>query len=566
MKDRNSSLSNRNSGGTPETILPNESTPQDVVAALRQKLAAVEAELERKKLSEQRLRRHEAELTAFVETAAVGLHWVNRDGIIIWANTAELELLGYSPDEYIGRHIAEFHADSSVINDILTRLSRDEKLHSQEARLRCKDGRIKIVLIDSSVLWQNGVFVHTQCFTRDITDQRDFELRSHHLAAIIHSSDDAILSKSLDGIITSWNDGAERIFGYTAEETVGKPVTILIPADRIQEESHILARLRRGERIEHFETVRRRKDGSLVEISLTISPIHNATGKIIGASKIARDITEKRGIEKALDVARRQLLESHDELEKRVQERTLALSEAVAQLEEFSYTISHDLRAPLRAIQVYSEVLLEDHCGGLDVEGRRCLQRIWENSGRLDKMVSDVLTFSRLGRSEVRLENVNLDKLVRCIVEQYPAMQAPNATVEIAELHELWGHEPSLTQIVSNLLLNAVKFVAPDVLPVVKVWTEKTDGVVTLWIRDNGIGIDPSHQGRLFRMFERLHPQAGFEGTGVGLAIVRKAAQRMGGDVGMQSDGRSGSSFWVRLAAAKSAADLSGPQNLAQGS
>jgi len=529
--------------GTP----PTDDVQARAIAALQQKAAALEAEVARRTQVEETLRRREAELTAFVETASIGLHWVDRSGVILWANQAELDLLGYSSSEYIGRHIAEFHADAPVIEDILLCLCRGEKLRNREARLRCKSGEIKTVMIDSSVLWENGEFVHTQCFTRDVTEQRRAELQSLHLAAIVRSSNDAILSKSLDGIIMSWNHGAERIFGYTPEEVVGKPVTVLIPTERLHEETNILARLRRGERVDHFETIRQRKDGSRVDISLTISPIKDASGKIVGVSKIARDISDKRRVEQALEVVRRELAESHAELERRVEERTAALSEAVAQLEEFSYTVSHDLRTPLRGMQGYSQVLLEDYGPTLDEQGRHCLKRIAENAARLEKMVADVLTYSRVSRAEVKLEPVNLDRLVREIIQQYPAMQPPQARIEVAPLDAIWGHEPSLIQVASNLLSNAVKFVVPGSTPSVRVWTETSGEVVTLWIRDHGVGINPAYQARLFHMFERLHPELNYEGTGVGLAIVRKAVARMGGDVGVESDGRSGTAFWVRL-------------------
>lgn len=521
------------------------------IAVLQQKAAALEGEIARRQASEALLRRREAELSAFVETSSLGLHWVDANGIITWANQAEMDLLGYSWGEYIGHHIAEFHADRAVIDDILTRLCRGQKLNNYEARLRCKDGEIKTVLIDSSVLWENGEFVHTQCFTRDVSEQRRAEQLSQHLAAIVESSEDAILSKNLDGIITSWNQAAERIFGYTSDEVVGKPVTLLIPPERLAEEPHILGRLRRGDRVDHFETIRRRKDGSLVDISLTISPVRNKNGVIVGASKIARDISSKRKIEQALETVRQELARSNDDLDRRVQERTAALSDAVAQLEEFSYTVSHDLRAPLRGMQVYTQVLLEDHASELSPAAVHCLNRIADNATRLDKMVTDVLTFSRVSRAELRMEIIPLDKLVRDVVQHYPALQAPQATVEIAPLHDIWAHEPSILQVVSNLLSNAVKFVSPGVSPKVRVWTESAQGVITLWIQDNGIGIAPEYQSRLFRMFERLHPDLNYEGTGVGLAIVRKAVNRMGGDVGVQSDGHHGASFWVRLNAPK---------------
>jgi signal transduction histidine kinase len=312
-------------------------------------------------------------------------------------------------------------------------------------------------------------------------------------------------------------------------------VTILLPEGRQDEESGILNRMRQGQTIENYETLRRRKDGSLFDVSLTVSPVKDANGNVIGASKVARDITDK--------------VRAKEKLEKTVAERTASLREAVAQMEEFSYTVSHDLRAPLRGMQVYAEALLQDFASALPAEASRYLSRIAANATRLDKMISEVLTFSRIARTQLGLTPVNTDKLVRQIVEQYPGLQAPGVAVEVKALHDVLGHEPSLTQALSNLLTNAVKFVAPNVKPRVCVWSEKEMGRVRIWVSDNGIGIEPKYHHRLFNMFERIHPDQKYDGTGVGLAIVRKAVERMGGTTGLESDGVNGSRFWIELSA-----------------
>ena len=174
----------------------------------------------------QALRRSEASLRDFVESSTTSLHWVGPDGTILWANQAELNLLGYAREEYIGRNIAEFHADAPVINDILARLHRGERLCEYPARLRHRDGTIRDVLIDSSVLLEEGKFVHTRCFTRDVTALRRQHDANLLLASIVDSSDDAIISKNLDGVIMSWNKSAERLFGYTAEERSAAPLPI----------------------------------------------------------------------------------------------------------------------------------------------------------------------------------------------------------------------------------------------------------------------------------------------------------------------------------------------------
>jgi PAS domain S-box-containing protein len=246
------------------------------------------------------LERSERELSEFFENATVGLHWVGPDGIVLRVNRSELEMLGYSREEFVGRHIAEFHVDSEVIADMLQRLQAGEEVKEYPARMRCKDGSIKHVSIDSNVHWEDGKFIHTRCFTRDVTDRAQVEEAQARLAAIVESSQDAIISKTLDGTILSWNGGAERLFGYTAEEAIGKSILLLIPTERRNEEDMITERLRRGERTETYQTVRLSKAGHRIDVSLTISPLLDKSGRVIAASKIARDIRASRRAEQRL--------------------------------------------------------------------------------------------------------------------------------------------------------------------------------------------------------------------------------------------------------------------------
>jgi PAS domain S-box-containing protein len=243
------------------------------------------------------LRRSEQELADFFENVSVGLHWVGPDGIIFRVNQTELDLLGYSRDEYVGHHVSEFHVDPDASADMLRRLAANERIRDYPAAMRCKDGSIKHVLIDSSAMWRDGEFIHSRCVTHDVTDRKGIEETQIRLAAIVESSDDAIIAKTLDSRILSWNAGAERLFGYTAQEAVGHSITMLIPADRQDEERAILQRLQRGEGIEHYDTVRVSKSGRHIDVSLTISPLRDGAGRIIAASSIARDITSKKRYE-----------------------------------------------------------------------------------------------------------------------------------------------------------------------------------------------------------------------------------------------------------------------------
>ena len=233
------------------------STPEEQlrsIALLQQKAQRLEAEVDQREAAEQ-------ELSDFVENALEGLHKVGPDGVILWANKAELDMLGYQEDEYLGRHISEFHHDRETIGNMLDRLQRGENLYNQPAVLRCKDGSLKHVLIHSNAYFERGTFQYSRCFTRDMTELRRADRDRAMLASIIESSQDAIISKTFDGVIRSWNVSAERLFGYTQDEAIGQPITLIIPPERLDEETEILARLRRGERIEHYETVRMAKDG-----------------------------------------------------------------------------------------------------------------------------------------------------------------------------------------------------------------------------------------------------------------------------------------------------------------
>lgn len=334
------------------------------IAILQQKAIALEAEIAHRKEVEKVLARRERDLADFLESAVECLHTVGPDGTILWANQAELELLGYVYDQYIGHHIGEFHADRDVVDDMLARLLKGETLTNYPARLRCKDGSIKQVHVNSNAYFEDGRFVHTRCFTHDVTHLYESALTEHRLSAIVDSSDDAIISKTLDGIITSWNSGAERIFGYSAEEVIGKPKTIVFPPDKYDEEDEILSRLRCGERIEHFESIRIRKDGGQIDVSLTISPIRDAAGTIVGASTIARDITMAKLQQRELAELNERLKRSMTETHHRVKNNLQVVS-AMIEMQMLDYSgreqipieSFHRLKTHVRTLAVIHEML-----------------------------------------------------------------------------------------------------------------------------------------------------------------------------------------------------------------
>ena len=347
------------------------------------------------------------------------------------------------------------------------------------------------------------------------------------LAAIVESSDDAIISKRLDGQIVSWNQGAERLFGYTAEEAVGKPITLIIPPDRMDEEALIISRLRKGERIEHYETVRLTKDGRPVEISLTISPIRDGANTIVGASKVARDITQRRVIEQALrDADRRK--------------------------DEFLATLAHELRNPLAPIRNSLHILRVTAISDPAVDRVRDIME--RQVAHMVRLVDDLLEISRItrGKIELRKERVELAAVIGSAVEtSKPLMDAAGQELIISfppEPLTLDADPVRLAQVFSNLLNNASKYSDSGS----KIWlTARREGKsAVVSVRDAGIGIPPDMLPRIFEMFAQGQdslPRAQ-GGLGIGLTLVRSLVQLHGGTVDALSAGSGkGSEFIVRL-------------------
>ncbi len=383
------------------------------------------------------------------------------------------------------------------------------------------------------------------------------ETQKEHLllAAIVESSEDAIVSKDLESKILSWNNGAKQLFGYSADEALGQQIQLIIPPDLYDEETHILAELKLGHRIEHYETMRLRKDGSLFPVAVSVSPIKDLEGRVIGASNITRDISERKRAEEDLRKSKDQLAEANETLEQKVRERTTKLQEAVAELEYFSYTITHDMRAPLRAMRGFSQILLEDAAACLDPGHREYLLRIAAASDRMDNLIRDALNYSKLVHQEFDLQPVDVQELLREIIESYPGLQPPRSRIHIdGSIPPVQGNKAGLIQCFSNLLNNAIKFVAPGTTPEVCIYAEERPGAIRIWFVDNGIGIPLQYHEKIFQMFQQLNKT--YEGTGIGLALVRKAAQRMGGSVGVESEAGRGSRFWLEFAKAPVPAGL----------
>jgi PAS domain S-box-containing protein len=365
-------------------------------------------------------------------------------------------------------------------------------------------------------------------------------LRSR-LAAIVDSSDDAILSKALDGTILSWNKGAERLYGYSAEEAVGQNITMLVPPDRPEEVPDILVRIRRGEAVDHFDTVRIDREGRHIPVSLTISPVRNADGAIIGASTIARDVTERRRMAAALAEARDAALE------------------ASRLKSEFLATMSHEIRTPMNGVIGMTGLLLDTE---LDPEQREYAETVRSSAEALLAVINDILDFSKIEADKLELEIIDFDP--GTVVEEVADLLAETAHAKGLELAvsiesdvpELVRGDPGrVRQVLNNLVANAVKFTERGEVVVRVEVVEQTAGeiVVCFEVADTGIGVAPDKQAELFEAFSQADASTTrtHGGTGLGLAISKRLVERMGGQIGVESEPGAGSRFWFTTRLAK---------------
>jgi PAS domain S-box-containing protein len=399
-------------------------------------------------------------------------------------------------------------ANSTIL---ISRDGTERSIDDSAAPIRCAEGEI----------------VGCVMVFRDVTERRHSEEVRARLSAIVESSDDAIVSKDLNGIIMTWNAGAERLFGYAAAEAVGQPITMLIPLEHQDEEQEILKRLRRGQRIKNYETIRRRKDGRLVDISLTISPIVDSGGRIVGASKIAHDITDRKRAE-------------------------AALKEADRRKDEFLAILAHELRNPLAPISNALQVLRQWDRDGAAVASS--LEMLDRQVGQMSRLVDDLLDISRItrGRIELRKEHIDLGPVLeQAVAAVRPLAQSMRHEVAMTvppEAIHLDADPIRLTQIVSNLLNNACKFM--DKGGRILLSAEREDRWVVIRVRDTGIGITAEQLPRIFGMFIQVDTslERSVGGLGIGLTLVQSLVQLHGGTVEARSDGLGhGSEFVVRL-------------------
>jgi PAS domain S-box-containing protein len=371
--------------------------------------------------------------------------------------------------------------------------------------------------------------------------EQDYSVRLALLAAIVDCSDDAIVSKTLEGVIQSWNGGAARIFGYTAAEAIGQPITIIIPPELREEERRILEQVRQGNRVDHFDTIRITKDGRRISISLTVSPVRDSRGVIVGASKVARDITARKRSEEALRESEQRLKASEE-----------ALRDADRRKNEFLALLAHELRNPLAPIRY--ALAANKKPGRTPGQVKRSEEIMERQVAHMSRLLDDLLDVSRITRSTLELKKIptELTFVVGSAIDAArPILEAKNHTLSLdLPKHAVWLEADAvrLTQVFSNLLINAAKYTDPGGQIQLRAALEGNEIVVA--IRDNGIGISADMMPRVFMMFEQSEGALGRAegGLGIGLSLVRGLVSLHGGIVEALSDGPgTGSEFTVRL-------------------
>jgi PAS domain S-box-containing protein len=429
---------------------------------------------------------------------------------------------------------------------LIDREGEPRPIDESAAPIRDRTGKvIGVVLVFHDVAERRRIETELQkeLSERRIAQEALRESEERFRLLVENAQDIAIFMTDREGLISSWNTGAQRILGLSESEVIGKPTSILftpedrslgIPAQEIQTATHT------GHASD--ERWHLRKDGSRFWATGYLIALRDARGELRGFAKIMRDITARKHAEEEIQQLNR-------ELEQRVQQRTAALEESNEQMEAFTYTVAHDLRAPLRAMRGFSQVLLEDFGERLDDTGTDYLQRIVSSAQRMDSLIQDLLAYSRLSRVELVAEPVDLRMLAATVLHYFSEeIREKQAKVTVArDLPCVLGHETTLSQVLGNLLTNALKFVRPGVVPEIQIYTTQRGDRVRLWVEDNGIGIADEHRERIFGIFERLHENSAYPGTGIGLAIVRKGAERMGGTAGVESVAGKGSRFWIEV-------------------
>jgi PAS domain S-box-containing protein len=455
-------------------------------------------------------------------------------------------LLGFTEEELMAKPYLEFvdPQDHAATLACAVGIGAGQRAFAFENRYRTKNGEC-VWLSWNAILSDSGLMY---AIAQDVTEKKQaaeqLRLSEENMLLLVESlHDHAIYFIDLEGRIMSWNTGVQRMTGYTSEEVVGKSLTIMYPPGGMDQAAldHLLATAAQTGHVQD-NGWRSRKDGSCFQVDGYINALRTPDGKLRGFAKIVRDVTER-------EAAEQEIRDFNEHLEQRVKDRTAELAAVNKELEAFSYSVSHDLRAPLRHLDGFLMLLRKRCYEGLDESSRRYIDAVLAASKRMGTLIDDLLQFSRLGRAAIRKTPVRLNDIMNEVrAELQHEAEGRNVRWSVAALPAVTGDRGMLRQVFQNLLANALKFTRPREAAEIDIAgaTDETGNVV-ISVTDNGVGFDMAYSNKLFQVFQRLHGEDEFEGTGIGLAIVSKIVERHGGRVWAQSTLGKGAAFYVSL-------------------
>jgi PAS domain S-box-containing protein len=476
---------------------------------------------------------------------AVGV--TSRSGAWTEVNPALCALTGYDRATLLTLSVHDVTAPEDRHDDfVYLRQLQAGELTGYQLQKRWRDAGgedLWVLLTVSAVPGPGGRCAdHLVVQAQDITAHKEAESRARLLTDLVESSGDAIWARDGDGEVVYWNRAAAGLLGYEAADVIGGGA--VVPESRVAETAQALAIAAGGRSVGPLDTVRRHKDGHDVDVSVTVSPIHDPDGGLLGFVSVARDITARRRDEEQLRVA-------HAEL----QRRTVALEQVNAELQrsnddlhQFAYAASHDLSEPLRAITGFTQLLAQDYRGRLDEEADVFIEFIVDGTVRMRQLLDGLLLYSRLNMRPATPVPVALAEVVDEVLSGLDLRIAEaGATVDVGPLPVVEGERAQLVQMVQHLLANAMIYRSPSRPPVIRILGEEHDDRLVVHVDDNGIGIEPQHRERIFRMFARLHGRDDYAGTGIGLAMVQRIVDRHRGTVEVSDSPLGGARFTITL-------------------